>query len=152
MKKISLIVVLVLSLLIVSVVPAFALDTHQNLRADFYMWADRNYPDATGYAVLNWVKGQGVWNVTGEVWNARPDTYTLSVGTGGTCTGNVELVNFTVGSSGYGYFHAKVSSLPDEINIARIYKAGNACITELTATESEGNLVGRGHGRYLKGG
>lgn len=149
MKKTFLLLVVVL--LLTGVSSAFALDSHANVRADFYMFDGRNEVGANGYAVFNWVKGQDAWNISGEVFGARPDMYTLSVGTGGDCTdgvSNFELLDFTVGADGYASFSAQVDNLPDEFDIARIYKQGNACHTELTAPESEGLLVARGMGRY----
>jgi hypothetical protein len=141
-------VMTVLALLLVLGTPSvLALTSYANVRADFYMYGGRNYEGAEGYAIFNWVKGQGKWNVSGEVWGTRPDTYTLSVGTGGTCAGNVEIVDFTVDESGYASFSAQVDNLPVEYNIARIYKQGLACNTELTAPESEGLLKARGINR-----
>lgn len=147
MKK-SFVFLAVVLLLVAFTASAYALDSHANIRADFYMFGGRNNPDAYGYAIFNWVKGQDAWNVSGEVYNMRPDNYTLSVGIGGTCAGNVELIDFTVGTSGYASFSAQVDSIPDTFDIARIYQKGNTCITELTAPEFDGSLVYRGAGRY----
>ena len=150
-KRFKLVAVVVALTLIVGVPSALALTAYANVRADFYVFAERNEPDAEAYAIFNYVKGQDKWNVSGEVFNTRPDTYTLSVGTGGTCAGNIEIVDFTTDDSGYAAFSAQVDNLPDEYNIARIYKKDNACITELTAPEAEGCLKARGVGRIQDG-
>lgn len=147
MKKFY-IILLVTILSAVAVTPAFALDTRANIRADFYVVGDRNYPDATGYAIFNYAKGQDSWNITGEVSGMRPDTYTLSVGEEGICAGNVELLDFTVGEDGYATFHLSGATLPADVNIARIYKKGvTNCMTELTAPLSDSSLTFRGGGR-----
>ncbi len=146
MKKSSIILFVVI-LSAVTVTPAFALDTRANIRADFYVYEGRNYPDAAGYAIFNYVKGQDSWNITGEVSGMRPDTYTLSVGVEGTCAGNVELLDFTVGEDGSATFHLSGTALPEDIDIARIYKAGNTCNTELTAPLADSSLTFRGSGR-----
>lgn len=147
MKKLY-IIILVTLLSAVAVTPAFALDTRANIRADFYVFEERNYPDAAGYAIFNYVKSKDSWNITGEVSGMRPDTYTLSVGCSGNCVGNVELLDFTVGEDGAATFHLTGATLPDEITIARIYKKGSKnCYTELTAPEADGSLIFRGSGR-----
>mgnify|MGYP001279512560 CR=1 FL=1 len=151
MKKLSIFLGVVL-LAAVTVTSVFAIDTRANIRADFYVFQERNNPDATGYAILNYVKGQGTWNISGEVYNMRPDTYTLSVGTGGQCDDNNELLDFTVGEDGYASFKMTGASLQSDIDIARIYKKGNACITELTAPAGDGSLSFRGSGRVFDNG
>lgn len=143
------IVAIVLALtLVVGVPTALALTAYANVRADFYVYDERNEPDAGAYAIFNYVKGQDMWNVSGEIWNARPDTYTLSVGTAGITEGNEEIVHFTTDETGYASFSAQVDDLPAEYDIARIYEQGKAVRTELTAPESEGLLKARGTGRY----
>lgn len=151
MKKLY-IILLVTMLSAVAVTPAFALDTRANIRADFYVFDERNYPDATGYAIFNYVKGKDSWGITGEVSGMRPDTYTLSVGEEGTCDNNVELLDFTVGEDGSATFHLTGATLSTDIDIARIYKKGSTCNTELTAPLVDGSLTFRGGGRVNENG
>ena len=146
MKKIY-VILLVTILSAVTVTPALALDTRANIRADFYVNEGRNYPDASGYAIFNYVKGQDSWNITGEVSDVRPDTYTLSVGIEGTCEGNLELLDFTVGEDGYATFHLRGAALPSDVDIARIYQKGSTCNTELTAPLTDSSLTFRGGAR-----
>jgi hypothetical protein len=127
-------------------------DAYSNAKADFYVYGNRNNEGATAYAIINYAKGADKWIITGEIVGARPDTYTLSVGTGGTCEGNFEIVNFTTDENGYAtfgatIFHDVAADFPLDYNIVRIYKQGNACNTELTAPAADGSLKFRGLNR-----
>lgn len=145
-KKFRMAAIVLTLTLIIATPSVMALTSFANVRADFYVFDERNEPDAEAYAIFNYVKGQEMWTVSGEIWNARPDTYTLSVGTAGKTEGNVDILDFTVDDSGYAQFSAQVDNLPEEYNIARIYTT--FLLTELTAPEAEGYLRARGTGRF----
>lgn len=112
--------------------------------ANFHVFNGRNAPSATAYAVVDYSRDADKWVITGAVTGAWPGTYTLSLGTSGTCEGNYAIVTFTTNADGYARFQAEVPNserFPADYNIARIQSAGNPCVSELVATAANGSLV-----------
>lgn len=126
----------VLLLLTVGVTTALAMDPYANIKADFGSYRD---PDAYGYVVINYVKGQDVWNYSGEVWNlnedcGKPDerispcipldTFYVKVGIAGNSVDQVVLTQFTVDENGYASFSGQVSEMMEEFNYIRVVPSG----------------------------
>jgi hypothetical protein len=138
MKKASMFTVFIMiaSLLITTV--AFAndsFDPYANFKADFKPYRD---PDGYGYVVVNYVKGQDVWNFSGEVWNLNEDcgtpsapktctpldTFTIKVGIAGDSVNQTPLVTFTVDENGYASFSGQVLEVQDPFNYIRVVPYG----------------------------
>ena len=140
--------------------PAFADegDAFSNAKANFVVNQNRNFPTASAYAIINWAKGANKWVVTGEIMDARPDTYVLVVGKAGTCAGQFVITTFTTDGTGYATFGAEIPyhenpTFPTDYNIVRIFKASGlpGCNTELASTAASGLLKFRGLNRLDPG-
>ncbi len=73
----------------------------------------------------------GDWVISGLLSSADAGTYTVAVGTAGTCTGNTELFDISVLSEDADVpFNETVSpALPASYDFIRIYEKGTACQT-----------------------
>ena len=141
--SIFLAVLLTLSLSIIAISgPAYS-----HAKGDFYVFQERAPEDAGGFAIINYDKELGNWQVTLQLHDLLPnETYIFSVGIGGTGVGNTVITTITTDDDGRASFHGVVDDLPAEYNIMRIYRW--PVHTELTAPEADGSLKFRGINRW----
>jgi hypothetical protein len=107
--------------------------------------------DAGGYVVMNYVKGQDIWNISGEVWNAKPnEEYYFAVGIAGQWQigpGNNRILTFTTDEFGNAVFCGVADSISSEINILRVYETSTICHTALGAGEASWLFRGVNRGK-----
>ena len=120
---------------------------HSHGKADFWVYNERAPENAGGFAIINYDKELGNWQVTLQLHDLLPnETYIFSVGMSGTGEGNTVITSITTDNDGRASFHGVVDNLPAEYNIMRIYRT--YLNTELTAPEADGSLKFRGINRW----
>ena len=142
--SIFLAVLLTLSLSIIAISgPAYS-----HAKGDFYVFQERAPEDAGGFAIINYDKELGNWQVTLQLHDLLPSTtYYFSVGMGGTQEDTI-ITSIIIDDDGRFSFHGVVNNLPASYNIMRIRTIVSGKISVLTAPESDGSLKFRGINRW----
>ena len=122
MRKLSILFAVALVLTIPLTVLAGS--AYSNARADFEVHKGRAPEEAWGHAIINYGKGQAVWQVSGSVHNLLPDQdYIVEVGTLGDPEGTV-AAQFTTDSRGHGRFGQAAEELAETYDVVRLIEAG----------------------------